>query len=89
MRRLNEEGPAAIVQVHEFPEFVGYIVQKPGLLCPTSASAGSASISGPRPFAGCCGRRSFPTSPEDPGVREDRPRTASQLTADEFRLWGC
>jgi transposase InsO family protein len=39
MRRLNEEGPGAIVQmpvpVNKFPEFVAYIVQRFKVLCPS------------------------------------------------------
>ena len=39
MRRLDEEGPDALVQLHQpvnkFPEFVRYIVQRLKTLCPT------------------------------------------------------
>ena len=39
MRRLDEQGPHALVQLREpvnkFPEFVGYVVQRMKTLCPT------------------------------------------------------
>ena len=39
MRRLDEEGPAALVQMHEpvnrFPDFVAHVVRKLKILCPT------------------------------------------------------
>lgn len=63
MRRLDDEGPDALVQipapVNRFPDFVGYVVCRLKILCPTMARrrsprsfAGRDSISEPRPFGG-------------------------------------
>lgn len=46
--RLDEEGPAALVQmpvpVNRFPEFVAYIVRKLKVLCPTMGKARIANV---------------------------------------------
>ena len=48
MHRLDEEGPAALVQTSEpmnkFPEFVGYIVRRLKLLCPTMGKIRIANV---------------------------------------------
>jgi len=48
MRRVNEEGPSAIVQigvpVNKFPEFVAYIVQRLKVLCPSLGYAKIAQL---------------------------------------------
>ncbi len=47
-RRLDERGPSAIVQiqvpVNRFPEFVGYIVKRLKVLCPTLGKAKLAQV---------------------------------------------
>ena len=54
-QRLDDEGPAALVQVREpvnrFPEFVGYLVQRLKVLCPQMGTRGIATRLG-RPLPG-------------------------------------
>ena len=48
MQRLNEEGPAALVQtrqpVNKYPEFVAYIVRRLKVLCPSMGKARIAQV---------------------------------------------
>ncbi|MFQ5701741.1 MAG: helix-turn-helix domain-containing protein, partial [Acidobacteriota bacterium] len=48
MGRLDEEGPAALVQmvepVNKFPDFVGYLVRRLKVLCPTMGKARLANV---------------------------------------------
>lgn len=48
MRRLNEQGPSAIVQIQEpvnkYPDFVRYIVRRLKVLCPTLGKAKMAHM---------------------------------------------
>ena len=48
MQRLDEEGPAALVQtrepVNKFPEFVAYIVRRLKVLCPSMGKARIAQV---------------------------------------------
>lgn len=48
MGRLDEEGPRAIVQtsepVNKFPDFVGYVVRRLKVLCPTMGKAKIAQV---------------------------------------------
>jgi transcriptional regulator with XRE-family HTH domain len=66
MKRLDEKGPATLVQIHEpvnkFPDFVRYAVQRLKTLCPTLGKVKIAEILCRPPYA-CCwpARRSIHT----------------------------
>ena len=81
MKRLDEEGPDALVQlrqpVNKFPEFVRYIVQRLKRLCPTMGKVKIAQTLGPSGLAPRIDHRGPDAQGETPPLPTARRRDAT------------